>query len=215
MTNVIKDEEYLSKKRAIELWDSHEILKLQSGTLKGLCDIHRILFQDVFEFAGQLRTVNISKGNFRFASVLFLQSNLEIIEKMPETNLKEIIAKYVEMNIAHPFQEGNGRATRIWLDNILRVRLRKCVDWSKVDKVLYLQAMERSVVNDLEIYTLIKEALTDKVYDRQVYMRGIQESYKYENLNKYDIEKIDWELFQDQSEEEFEKDLSEPDDPEL
>ena len=215
MTNVIKDEEYLSKKRAIELWDSHEILKLQAGTLKGLCDIHRILFQDVFEFAGQLRTVNISKGNFRFASVLFLQSNLEIIEKMPETNLKEIIAKYVEMNIAHPFQEGNGRATRIWLDNILRVRLRKCVDWSKVDKVLYLQAMERSVVNDLEIYTLIKEALTDKIYDRQVYMRGIQESYKYENLNKYDIEKIDGELFQDQSEEEFEKDLSEPDEPEL
>lgn len=184
------NEEYLSKKRAIELWDKKIINSIEIGTTKGLQDIHKYLFQDIFDFAGELRTVNISKGNFRFAPVIFLKSNLEIIDKMPENTFDEITSKYVEMNVAHPFQEGNGRATRIWLDLILKKNLKMCIDWSKVNKYSYLQAMERSPVNSLEIRTLLSESTTTDIANRQVYMRGIQASYIYENQNKYNIENI-------------------------
>lgn len=180
-----KNEEYLSKKRAKELWDLGIIDKFEVGTFKSLKDIHRYLFQDVFDFAGKIRTVNIAKGSFRFAPLLFLESNLAIIEKMPETSFDEIIDKYVEMNVAHPFREGNGRATRIWLDLILKKNLGKCVDWDKIDKYAYLSAIERSVVNTLEIKHLLKSALTDKIYDREVFMKGMDKSYLYEDL--YDI----------------------------
>ena len=186
----MRDEELLSKTRSLELWDKNIIDEIEVGTVKGLCQIHKFLFQDVFEFAGEIRDVNISKGNFRFAPLLFLHDNLKIIENMPEETFDEIVDKYVEMNVAHPFREGNGRATRIWLDLILKKNLKKCVDWSKINKFEYLQAMERSPVNSLEIKHLLKAALTDKIKDREVYMRGIQNSYYYEDLNKYDIYKI-------------------------
>ena len=186
----MKDEELLSKKRSIELWDKKIIDKVGVGSLKGLQEIHRYLYQDVFDFAGEIRDVNISKGNFRFAPVLFLKENLKIIEKMPEDNFDEIIEKYVEMNVAHPFREGNGRATRIWLDLILKKNLKLCVDWSKVDKLQYLSAMERSPVNSLEIRHLLRKALTEDIDSRQVYMRGIQNSYYYEDLYQYDIENL-------------------------
>lgn len=184
------EEERKSKLRAIELFESGRIDKIEVGTIKGLMEIHRFLFQDVFDFAGKIRNENISKGNFRFAPVLFLDSNLKIVEKMPENTFEEIIEKYVEMNIIHPFREGNGRATRIWLDQILKKNINKCVDWDKIDKDKYLSAMERSVVNTLEIYTLLKENLTDKINDRGVYMRGIQQSYYYENQDEFDLEVI-------------------------
>lgn len=185
------DEELLSKKRAIELWDKGIINDFEVGTYKGLQEIHAFLFQDIFDFAGKTRDVNLSKGNFRFANLLYLESNLAIIEKMPEDSFDEIIEKYVEMNVAHPFREGNGRATRIWLDLMLKKNLNKCVDWTMVDRADYLSAMERSPVNSLEIKHLLKNALTDKVDDRGVYLRGIQQSYVYEDLDRYDIEDIE------------------------
>lgn len=188
------DEELESKKRALELWDKKIIDKFEVGTYKGLQQIHYYLFQDVFDFAGQTRTVNLAKGNFRFAPLLFLEDNLSTIEKMPEDSFDNIINKYVEMNVAHPFMEGNGRSTRIWLDLILKKNLEKCIDWSLVDKNDYLSAMERSPVNTLEIKYILKSALTDKIHDRQVYMRGIQQSYIYENQKRYDITKIEKEL---------------------
>ena len=187
----MKDEELLSKKRSIELWDNNLINEIEVGTVKGLQDIHRYLFQDIFEFAGEIRNVNLAKGNFRFAPILFLNENLKIIEKMPENNFDEIIDKYVEMNIAHPFREGNGRATRIWLDLILKNNLKVCIDWVKVDKFQYLSAMERSPVNSLEIKHLLKSAITKDIDNRQVYMRGIQTSYYYENLYNYNIDNLD------------------------
>ncbi len=187
----MKDEELLSKKRSIELWDNNLINEMEVGTVKGLQDIHRYLFQDIFEFAGEIRNVNLAKGNFRFAPILFLNENLKIIEKMPENNFDEIIDKYVEMNIAHPFREGNGRATRIWLDLILKKNLKVCIDWVKVDKFQYLSAMERSPVNSLEIKHLLKSAITEDIDNRQVYMRGIQTSYYYENLYSYHIDNLD------------------------
>lgn len=187
----MKDEELLSKKRSIELWDNNLINKIEVGTVKGLQDIHRYLFQDIFECAGEIRNVNLAKGNFRFAPILFLNENLKIIEKMPENNFDEIIDKYVEMNIAHPFREGNGRATRIWLDLILKKNLKVCIDWVKVDKFQYLSAMERSPVNSLEIKHLLKSAITEDIDNRQVYMRGIQTSYYYENLYSYHIDNLD------------------------
>ena len=186
-----KNEEYLSKKRAIELWDTGLIDDFEVGTFKSLADIHAYLFQDVFDFAGKIRNVNISKGSFRFAPLLFLESNLAIIEKMPESNFDEIVDKYVEMNIAHPFREGNGRATRIWLDLILKKNLGKCIDWDKIDKFAYLSAMERSVVNTLEIKYLLKSALTDRIEDREVFMKGIDKSYLYEDLYDISIREID------------------------
>ena len=185
------DEELLSKKRAIELWDKGIINDFEVGTYKGLQEIHGFLFQDIFDFAGKTRDVNLSKGNFRFANLLYLESNLAIIEGMPEGSFDEIIDKYVEMNVAHPFREGNGRATRIWLDLILKKNLNKCIDWAMVDRADYLSAMERSPVNSLEIKHLLKNALTDKVDDRGVYLRGIQQSYVYEDLDRYDIEDIE------------------------
>lgn len=190
------EEEYLSKKRAIELWDKNIIEKFEVGTFKGLKDIHYYLFQDIFDFAGELRTVNLAKGNFRFANVLFLESNLKIIEKMPEDNFDLIIEKYIEMNIAHPFREGNGRATRLWLDLILKKRLQLCIDWGKVDKLDYLKAMERSPVNGLELKMLLKNALTGDIDNRQLYLRGIQVSYAYEDLDKLDIEDIKGEEYE-------------------
>ena len=185
------DEELLSKRRAIELWDKGLINNFEVGTYKGLQDIHAFLFQDIFDFAGKTRDVNLSKGNFRFANLLYLESNLAIIERMPEGSFDEIIEKYVEMNVAHPFREGNGRATRIWLDLMLKKNLNKCIDWAMVDRADYLSAMERSPVNSLEIKHLLKNALTDKVDDRGVYLRGIQQSYVYEDLDRYDIEDIE------------------------
>ena len=185
------DEELLSKRRAIELWDKGLINNFEVGTYKGLQEIHAFLFQDIFEFAGKTRDVNLSKGNFRFANLLYLESNLAIIEKMPEGSFDEIIEKYVEMNVAHPFGEGNGRATRIWLDLMLKKNLNKCIDWTMVDRADYLSAMERSPVNSLEIKHLLKNALTDMVDDRGVYLRGIQQSYVYEDLDRYDIEDIE------------------------
>ena len=185
-----RNEEYLSKKRAKELWDLGIIDKFEVGNFKSLKDIHAYLFQAVFEFAGKIRTVNISKGNFRFTPLLFLESNLAIIEKMPERTFDEIVNKYVEMNVAHPFREGNGRATRIWLDLILKKNLGKCIDWDKVDKFSYLSAIERSVVNTLEINHLLKSALTDEIDNRKVFMKGIDKSYLYEDLNDISIEDI-------------------------
>lgn len=185
------DEELLSKKRAIELWDKGLINNFEVGTYKGLQEIHAFLFQDIFDFAGKTRDVNLSKGNFRFANLLYLESNLAIIERMSEGSFDEIIEKYVEMNVAHPFREGNGRATRIWLDLMLKKNLNKCIDWTMVDRADYLSAMERSPVNSLEIKHLLKNALTDRVDDRGVYLRGIQQSYVYEDLDRYDIEDIE------------------------
>lgn len=173
----------LTKARAYELWDKKIIDTFEVGTFKGLQEIHRYIFQDVFDFAGQIREVNISKGNFRFAPILFLEDNLRIIERMPETSFDEIIEKYVEMNVAHPFREGNGRASRIWLDSMLKKNLYLCIDWQQINKYDYLSAMERSPVNALEIKTLLKNASTSDINSREVYMKGIQRSYEYEGYN--------------------------------
>ncbi|TNH06404.1 protein adenylyltransferase Fic [Testudinibacter sp. TR-2022] len=170
----------LSKQKAYYLYDSGAIHRLQIGTTKGLQQIHRYLFDGLYDFAGQIRELNISKSNFRFAHALYLKAALAAIEKMPENSFEQIIEKYVEMNVAHPFLEGNGRSTRIWLDLLFKKRLGKVVDWEKADKHVYLQAMERSPVNDLEIRFLLQNALTDKIDDRAVFMKGIEQSYYYE-----------------------------------
>lgn len=183
----MNQEELLSKKRALELYEIGKNMDFEVGTTAGLQQIHQYLFQDIFDFAGQIRTVNIAKGNMRFAPILFLEQNLKTIDTLPETTFEEIITKYVEMNIAHPFREGNGRATRIWLDQILKKSLKKCVDWSKIDKSEYLSAMERSPVNQLEIQELLRHNLTGQIEDREVYMKGIQASYQYEDMDDYDV----------------------------
>ncbi|MDG2951557.1 protein adenylyltransferase Fic [Exercitatus varius] len=170
----------LSKENAYRLYDSGDIHRLEVGTTKGLQDIHRYLFQGLYEFAGEIRELNISKGHFRFANALYLKPALSAVEKMPESTFEQIIEKYIEMNIIHPFLEGNGRSTRIWLDLIFKKNLKKVVDWQKVDKKLYLQAMERSPVNDLEIRFLLKNALTDRIDDREIFLKGIEQSYYYE-----------------------------------
>lgn len=180
-------EEYLSKKRAIELWDKGIINDLEVGTFKGLRQIHQYVFQDVFSFAGKIRNVNLVKGNFKFTSLIFLKNNIEIIEKMPENNFYEIVEKYAEMNIAHPFKDGNGRATRVWLDLILKKNLGVCVDWQKINKMEYMQAMERSPVNTLELKHLIKNALTKNIRDKDIFVKGIQSSFEYESLDYYKI----------------------------
>lgn len=177
---LFREEEKISKKKARELFENGIIDTLIPGSLKALTDIHRILFSEIYPFAGKIRTVNISKGNFRFAPVVYLETAFENIEKMPQNTFDEIIEKYVEMNIAHPFREGNGRSTRIWLDLILKKELGLVVDWSNVDKDDYLLAMERSPVKDLEIKFILKNALTDKINDREIYMKGIDHSYYYE-----------------------------------
>ena len=184
------DEEYFSKRRAKEIWDKGIINTFEVGTFKGLQKIHQYLFQDVFSFAGEIRNVNLSKGNFRFTPLLFLENNLQIISKMPENDFDEIIQKYAEMNIAHPFKNGNGRATRIWLNLILKKNIGKCIDWQKINKIGYLQAMERSVVNPLELKYLLKNALTKNVGDRDIFLKGIQKSYAYEGQDSFDIYNI-------------------------
>ena len=169
-----------SKEKAYSLFDNGGIKSIEVGTVAGLCQIHKYLFDGLLNFAGQIREKNISKGNFRFASALYLSEVLPKIEQMPENTFDEIIAKYVEMNVAHPFMEGNGRSARIWLDLMLKKNLKKCVDWSQIGKRAYLSAMERSPVNDLEIRELLRRALTDRIDDREVYMKGVDRSYYYE-----------------------------------
>ena len=185
-----KEEERITKLKALELFETGKLNSFEVGTFNGLAQIHRYLFEEIYDFAGKIRTENISKGNFRFASVMYLEEALEKIDKMPQSNFDEIIEKYVEMNIAHPFREGNGRSTRIWLDMILKKEINRVVDWSKVSKEDYLLAMERSPIKNTEIKILLKEALTDKINDREVYMKGIDASYNYEGYNVYKIENI-------------------------
>ena len=185
-----RTEERISKAKALELFENGLLDTFEIGTFKGLCSIHYYLFSDIYDFAGRLRTVNISKGNFRFAPVMYLRAALKSINEMPQSTFDEIIEKYVEMNIAHPFREGNGRSTRIWLDCILKKELKQVVDWSKVDKSDYLLAMERSPIKDVEIKVLLKAALTDKINDRLVYMKGIDASYHYEGYNVFKTEEL-------------------------
>ena len=185
-----KEEERISKTRAVELFESGLLRSLPAGTFDTLCRIHAHLFSDIYGFAGKLRTVNMSKGNFRFAPLMYLGAALESIERMPQRTFDEIVEKYVEMNIAHPFREGNGRATRIWLDHILKTELGVVVDWSLVNKEDYLPAMERSPVRDIEIKYLLKNALTDKVDDRQTFMKGVDHSYEYEGYFAYRAEDL-------------------------
>lgn len=173
-----------SLEQAHALFESGEIDRIEVGTVAGLCAIHRALFVGLYDFAGQVRTLNIAKGNFRFANALYLKEALAAIERMPEATYEQIIAKYVEMNVAHPFMEGNGRATRIWLDMILKKRLGCVVDWQQVDKDSYLQAMERSPINDLELRVLLQPALTDRVDDREIIFKGITHSYYYEGYEQ-------------------------------
>ncbi|WHK76481.1 Fic family protein (plasmid) [Enterococcus faecalis] len=183
-------EERVSKEKAKQLYDSGDIDRVEIGTFKGLSYIHNYLFEDIYEFSGKVRSQNISKGNFRFAPVMYLEIALEHIDKMPQRNLDEIVAKYVEMNIAHPFREGNGRATRIWLDLILKKEIKQVVDWNLINKEDYLSAMERSPVNDLEIKYLISNALTNKINDREIFMKGIDISYYYEGYTEYNVDDL-------------------------
>ena len=185
-----KAEEKISKRKAKQLFDSGDISKVEVGTFAGLSFIHAYLFEDIYNFAGKIRDVNIAKGNFRFAPLMYLTQSLEHIDKMPQSNFDEIIEKYVEMNIAHPFREGNGRATRIWLDLILKREIKQVVDWNLVDKDDYLSAMQRSVVKDIEIKALLKQALTHQIDDRALFMKGIDVSYYYEGYSEFKIEEL-------------------------
>ena len=185
-----REEERISKQKALALYDTGLLDTFPVGTFAGLAMIHKYLFEDIYEFAGQMRTVNIAKGNFRFAPIMYLHPALESIDQMPQSTFDEIIEKYVEMNVAHPFWEGNGRSTRIWLDSILKKELHQVVDWSRVDKSDYLMAMERSPVKDLEIKVLLHKALTEQINDRQVYMKGIDASYHYEGYQIFRTEEL-------------------------
>ena len=182
---LVRVEEKISKQQAVHLWESGELDRLEPGTFSALAQIHRALFADIYDFAGVLRTVNLAKGNFRFAPLMYLQAALENIEGLPQSTFEEIVEKYVEMNIAHPFREGNGRSTRIWLDLLLKKEIQQVIDWSLVDKTDYLLAMERSPVKDIEIKHVLRAALTDKIHDREVYMKGIDMSYFYEGYIVY------------------------------
>jgi cell filamentation protein len=183
-------EEKISKQKAKQLFDSGDIGKVDVGTFAGLAFIHGYLFDDIYAFAGKIRDVNIAKGNFRFAPLMYLEPSLAHINKMPQGNFEEIIEKYVEMNIAHPFREGNGRATRIWLDLILKKEIQQVVNWNLVDKEEYLSAMQRSVVKDVEIKVLLKHALTEKIHDRALFMKGIDVSYYYEGYSEFKTEEL-------------------------
>ena len=183
-------EERISKTRALELFEKGLLDTFEVGTFRGLAQIHSYLFHEIYDFAGQLRTVNIAKGNFRFAPVLYLEAALENIGRMPQGTFDEIIEKYVEMNVAHPFREGNGRSTRLWLDAILKKELRQVIDWSQVDKEDYLLAMERSPIRDTEMKALLRAALTDRINDRQMYMKGVDASYRYEGYSTYKTEDL-------------------------
>ncbi|MBD5465919.1 MAG: cell filamentation protein Fic [Lachnospiraceae bacterium] len=189
-TELARTEEKMSKKKALELFESGYLDNLEAGTYKTLAEIHKYLFGEIYEFAGKLRNVNIAKNNFRFAPVIYLQAALENIDKMPQSTFDEIVEKYVEMNVAHPFREGNGRSTRIWFDLILKKEIGQVIDWSKVDKDDYLLAMERSPIRDIEIKHLLKQALTEKISDREVYMKGIDYSYYYEGYAVYKMEEL-------------------------
>lgn len=181
----MKNIDEISKERAVKLFGSREIESFEVGTTQGLKQIHTYLFDDLYSFAGQIRDKNISKGGFRFASYLYLKESLAKIDEMPGKTFEEIVRKYTEMNVAHPFMEGNGRSMRIWLDLILKANLQRCIDWAQIDKMAYLNAMQRSPVNDLEIRELLRGALTDKINDREVYMKGIEQSYYYEEEDLY------------------------------
>lgn len=185
-----REEERISKKKAVELFESGSLDKLAPGRFASLQAIHKALFEDIYDFAGELRTVNLAKGNFRFAPLMYLEAALGNIDKMPQSTFDEIIEKYVEMNIAHPFREGNGRSTRLWLDQMLKVGIGQVVDWSKVDKEDYLLAMERSPIKDVEIKVLLKAALTDDVNSREVFMKGIDHSYYYEGYTTFKAEDL-------------------------
>ncbi len=185
-----RTEEKISKIKAIELYGSDIIEEFEVGKFSGLAKIHKFLFDEIYDFAGKIRTVNIAKGNFRFAPVMYLEMALKNIDEMPQSTYDEIIKKYVEMNVAHPFREGNGRSTRIWLDLILKKELKLVVDWNKVDKEDYLLAMERSPIKDVEIKVLLKNALTDQIDNREVYMKGIDASYYYEGYNTFKSEDL-------------------------
>lgn len=183
-------EEKISKKKALELFESESLDELDAGTFEALARIHQHLFEEIYDFAGKTRNVNLAKGNFRFASVMYLEAALKNIERMHQSTYDEIIEKYVEMNIAHPFREGNGRSTRIWLDLMLKKELHQVIDWSKVDKDDYLLAIERSPIRDIEIKHILKKALTDETHDRELYMKGIDASYYYEGYTMYKVEEL-------------------------
>ncbi len=188
--DLAREEERISKKKAAELFENGVLDTLKPGTLSALQAIHQYLFGEIYDFAGQIRTVNMAKGNFRFAPVMYLEAALKNIEKMPQSTFDEIVEKYVEMNIAHPFREGNGRSTRIWLDLMLKAALQKVVDWSRIDKEDYLLAMERSPIKDIEIKHLLRAALTDDVDSRDLYMKGIDHSYYYEGYEAFKTEEL-------------------------
>ena len=188
--DLAREEERISKKKAVDLFETGFLDTLPAGKFATLQAIHKYLFEDIYDFAGEVRTVNMAKGNFRFAPLMYLQAALENIDKMPQSNFDEIVEKYVEMNIAHPFREGNGRSTRIWLDHILKTEIGKVVDWSKVDKEDYLLAMERSPIKDIEIKHILKAALTDDINSREVYMKGIDHSYYYEGYTTFKAEEL-------------------------
>lgn len=185
-----REEERISKKSATRLFEQNLLNNMSSGTWTTLQDIHKILFQDIYDFAGELRTVNISKGNFRFVPVIYLSEAVKTIESMPQNSFDEIVEKYVEMNVAHPFREGNGRSMRLWLDHMLCVELQKTIDWSQIDKEKYLSAMERSSVNDLEIKAVLGEALTDDINNRQLFMKGLDHSYYFEGYQLFKSEDL-------------------------
>ena len=188
--DLAREEERISKKKAVELFETGLLDTLPAGKFATLQAIHKYLFEDIYDFAREIRTVNMAKGNFRFAPLMYLQAALENIDKMPQSTFDEIVEKYVEMNIAHPFREGNGRSTRIWLDHILKNEIGKVVDWSKMDKEDYLLAMERSPIKDVEIKVLLKGALTDEINSREVYMKGIDHSYYYEGYTTFKAEEL-------------------------
>lgn len=189
-TELARTEEKVSKQKALKLFETGYLDRLEAGTFDSLAKIHKFLFDEIYEFAGELRKVNLAKGNFRFVPVIYLKAALENIDKMPQSSFDQVIEKYVEMNVAHPFREGNGRSMRIWLDLMLKKKLKQVVDWSKVDKDDYLLAMERSPIKDVEIKYLLKNALTDKIEDREVYMKGIDHSYYYEGYSMYKTEEV-------------------------
>ena len=189
-TELARTEEKISKQKAVEMFENGFLEKLKPGTYESLSAIHKYLFDEIYDFAGKLRKVNLSKGNFRFAPLMYLKAALQSIDKMPQSTFDQIIEKYVEMNIAHPFREGNGRSTRIWLDQMLKKQIGYVVDWSKVDKEDYLLAMERSPIKDIEIKVLLKNALTDNIHDREIYTKGIDHSYYYEGYYVFKTEEF-------------------------
>ena len=185
-----REEERISKKKAVELFENGMLEKLEAGKFQTLCEIHKYLFDDIYDFAGKIRTVNLSKGNFRFAPLMYLETAIKNVDKMPQNTFDEIVEKYVEMNIVHPFREGNGRSMRIWLDMMLKKQIGQVVDWSKIEKEDYLMAMERSPIKDIEIKYILNAALTDQINDREIYMKGIDHSYYYEGYVTYKSEEL-------------------------